>query len=245
MNTHYVFDLDGVLTDARQKMDLEFSELFAEWAKTHDFSICTGSDLSKVTEQVPYSILILSKKLFCNSGNSVYEYSKTEDKNYIAKLVYETKFECSKELQDSILREINYCNWPGKKYGNHIEYRGGSLNVSIVGRSCPQEVRQQYYEWDKHDGERLRLVNMINEKFPEYTAVIGGMISCDVTLKDKDKSQILEWFDLSKDFIEFYGDRIYDGNDKPLADRIEKLGCGFSYQVHSYKDLINIINENS
>lgn len=35
------------------------------------------------------------------------------------------------------------------KRGTFVEYRNGMINLSPVGRSCSQEVRNQFYELDK------------------------------------------------------------------------------------------------
>ena len=46
------------------------------------------------------------------------------------------------------LSELSKITLPAKR-GNFIEFRNGLINVCPVGRSCSQEERDQFGEYDK------------------------------------------------------------------------------------------------
>ena len=56
----------------------------------------------------------------------------------------------------------------------------------------PQHVRDEYYKWDKIAQERETFCQIIEKKFPEIEATVGGQISIDIYPKGKNKSQVLE-----------------------------------------------------
>lgn len=250
MQTYYLFDVDGTLTESRKKMDPAFADAFEEWADRNVFSLVSGSDLTKIQEQVPEAILVAADKIFCCAGNNCWDYQYSAVPNesihfsdYLPVEVYRNEIEISKALEEYLLFELKYSNWVTPRIAPHFEYRTGILNFSICGRGVSDRVRKEYEEFSKHDGDRLRICNYINEKFPDYTANIGGQISVDITLKGGGKEQVLDHIDLKTWAVMFYGDKISgNGNDFSLAKRISDLGCGFSYEVKSFKDLIRPLN---
>ena len=237
MSVIHIFDIDGTLTPPKKPMDQQFAEMFGLWASKNQFCLVTGGTLDDIKSQIPRDILAKICFVFACSGNAVYSYQSDSTE---LELEYANDFVESQELLDFLNFELKYSNW-GTKFGNHIERRQGAINFSVVGRNADDEWRQKYYEFDKHDGERRRIATAINERFPLYWADIGGMISIDITMRGQDKRQILDYLDLSNGSVKFYGDKISYGNDKPLADEIEKRKCGTSYEVTGYNDLIELL----
>lgn len=239
LNSYYLFDMDGTLTPKRQPMTEEFTKNFLEWAKTHDFSIVSGSDFAKIKEQIPNEILEQCDFIFACAGNHTIQilFDGNLEENI-------SEIESSKQTETLInfLKfEANYSNWPGRKFNINIEKRHGVINFSTVGREAPTPIRNQYEEWDNHDGERKRICSYINERFSDFEASIGGQISIDIVLRGKDKRQVLDYLPLSTHCISFYGDKVNGGNDEALAKRIEELGCGFSYNVDSPEHLSSFL----
>jgi len=219
----YVFDIDGTLTPPRQPMEESFAEKFEKWMEDHSFSLISGSDIVKILEQIPMSIAARADRVFASSGNDVWQNGLQ---------LHTNKVEFSQSLIDFLLFELKYSSW-GTKTDNHFEYRPGMLNFSVVGRSANLDMRKAYNEWDTHDGERKRIVNYINERFPDYEASIGGEISVDITKRGSNKSQLLTHYDLKETIVHFYGDKCqYGQNDYPICKAIDDLGCGYWYQVN-------------
>ena len=105
------------------------------------------------------------------------------------------------------------------KFGNHIEERVGLINFSTIGRNCPQEEREKYYQWDNKIKERQNICQKLMEEFPELEASVGGQISIDIHPKGANKSQVLN--DISGK-IYFFGDKTEKGgNDYPIVERLQ------------------------
>ena len=227
----FLFDVDGTLTKPRNVMTEEHSKMFGEiMFHRHLYSIVSGSDYQKLQEQLPESILMNAHYVFASMGNDVYQYGK---------LISNTKVEFPEQLILDLEKFLLLS--PVSKTGNHIEYRSGMINFSIIGRNCNQTQRDEYYKWDKEHNERKKIVDILKSKYSDFDFCIGGMISIDIIPKGKDKAQVLTYLDA--DNIMFFGDRIVPGgNDWSLAQRIMQTQSKYSiFQVDSCNDTFNIL----
>ena len=237
MNKIYIFDVDGTLTPSRQPMTKEFQKFFSEWVKKNKFYLVTGSDLPKLQEQMCY-FDIEAEGIFTCCGNQMWR-PNPHIVNISAELIYDNKFEVPRKLNKLLGTILSNNRYP-HRYGNHIEDRGSMLNFSIVGRDCTQEQREEYYKWDKKEGERELISYAIKDKFPNLDAVLGGQISIDIYPKGNDKSQVLDIIKQDRlvepDEYVFLGDRIESGgNDYPLAKLMGKTSNCKYHQVEDYK----------
>ena len=230
--TVFLFDVDGTLTPAREEIDPSFTQFFISWAKDKDVYLVSGSDLSKLREQLPDTIFAATKGVFTCCGNE--HYTKWGD------LVYSNQYEPSRELILYLNEKLNLDSKYKKRFGNHIEVRPGMLNFSVVGRNATAAGRKEYYKWDISNKERNKIAKEIEDKFPTLQASVGGQISIDIYPKGKDKSQILEHLNYSK-YI-FLGDRLQPGgNDFPLAKALNKKQNFVTHNVLGYEDTWQIL----
>ena len=205
----YVFDVDGTLTPSRLPIDPEFEKFFLEWMEGKEVYLVTGSSKDMTIEQVGEKIWSKAKRAYQSCGNAVYEYGE---------LYREIDFELGKDLKKLLEQFLELSEWE-EKYDTHIEKRLGLVNFSTIGRSCPQEARERYTEWDAISGERYLFCKVIEDKYPHLEATIGGEISIDIYPKGKNKGQILD--DLEGP-ISFFGDRCKPGgNDFPIVQRLD------------------------
>ena len=234
----YVFDMDGTLTPARLPMTAEFAIHFYEWQKNHKSFIATGSDLKKVGEQLPPSIIQSFSGIYSSMGNVLT--AKDE-------LVYKRDFKPEKELLDKLEYYRQNTTYPGELYHNYIEQRIGMINFSVLGRNCPHEERNKYSVWDKVSGERQRLADELRAVFPQYDISIGGSISMDITPKGFGKGQIAQHLRqrYPDEKVIFFGDRTFEGgNDYELAQALLKLENTQVVQVASPEDVLMYLKNN-
>lgn len=230
----YMFDIDGTLTEPRQKMSKEFEEFFLQWMELKTVYLVTGSDLEKVKEQVPHNIFKKCVGIFTCMGNELY---------YLGKLVYKNDVEFPEPLIGWLWQQVEYSECPVKR-SNNLEFRPGMLNFSTIGRTATKEQREEYYQWDKVSGERQRIVNYINHKYPEFEACIGGQISIDIQPRGKNKAQALEWIQHKYDEpVYFFGDHCDDGgNDSAIALELDKPSSnGYYRNVKGPQDLMEFL----
>ena len=228
----YLFDIDGTLTPSRLRIDPEFEQFFLEWMKDKDVIFVTGSDKDKTIEQVGEKIWTSASRAYQSCGNAVYQGGQ---------LIHKNQFDLDPELKKLLLDFVKWSDCP-EQFDNHIEERIGLINFSTVGRSCPQEARDEYYDWDCRNKERETFCKIIEDKFPELEATVGGQISIDIYPKGQNKAQVLD--DLIGP-ITFFGDKCEPGgNDYPIAYELEKQfeennrQC-VVHRVKDYKDTWN------
>lgn len=203
---NFAFDVDGTLTPSRQPIDETFKWWFLQWCYGRTVYLVTGSDFAKTLEQVGPDIVNAVTAVYNCAGNAIYVKGN---------LVYRSDFVISDELR-AFLNQCLVENPYSVRTGNHIEERVGLCNFSIVGRGADHEQRQHYVKYDQENFDREHLARMINTRFPEVDAQIGGETGIDIFANGKDKSQIA---DCIEPFV-FFGDAIYPGgNDYTVAQR--------------------------
>ena len=230
----YLFDIDGTLTEPRQKMTKEFEEFFINWMNCKTVYLVTGSDINKVREQVPEKIILKCAGIFTCMGNEFYLNNE---------FAWGSAVLIPEELTVWLQQQIDFSDYHTKT-SNHLEWRTGMLNYSVIGRAATSEQRKDYYEWDKIKGERNRIATYINHKYPELEACIGGEISIDIQGKGKNKSQAYHWVKNKYDEpVYFFGDRCKKGgNDHAIAEEIDKPHSNDYYMnVNGPEDVLGFI----
>ena len=220
----FIFDVDGTLTPSRKPMDIGFMSEFILFAVKFPTYLVTGSDRAKTIEQVGLDVYNRCKRVFNCSGADIYDGNNS---------VYKSDWKPSDELITFLNRELDRSDFPTRT-GNHIEYRPGGINFSILGRGDDNmKSRPEYVKWDINTNERVEMSNRIKLEFPNLNIQIGGQTGLDIS--DNDKSQIIKYFSFDDD-IHFFGDMMEEGqNDYPLAKAVQEWG-GYPHSVNSWED---------
>lgn len=230
---NYIFDVDGTLTPSRRRMDREFEAWFEHFATHNNVYYVTGSDRAKTIEQLGPVIYNLAVRAYQCSGNDVWSGSE----HVSSKEIW---------LPQGLLVELDKILHKSKFYvksGQHIDYRPGLVNFSIIGRRCTLEERVMYRQWDEHKNEREKISNFLSKKFPKYNFQVAGETGIDITVKGSDKSQILQDFN-KHDQIYFFGDMCHlGGNDYEIANAVNELSDGKTYHVSSWEETWSILKE--
>ena len=231
MRNKFIFDVDGTLTPSRGKMDYNFKAFFNTFCLVNDVYLVTGSDKPKTIEQISEGTYNLCKRVYQCSGSDVWD-AETN--------ILKSGWTLS-DLARTFLISCEYESPFTERTGNHIEQRSGMVNFSVVGRNANAEQRATYVEYDTFKNERINIASAFNTMFPELQATVGGETGIDIAPRGADKSQILRDFK-ENDTIHFYGDAMFEGgNDKPLADALQKYQLGFSHQVDDWKHTWEIL----
>lgn len=229
--------MDGTLTPTRLPMTEDFAAEFNQWQKTHNCFIATGSDYSKVREQLPEFIINAFTGIYASMGNVLM--SKGE-------LIYQNDFKPCKELL-VILEEFRQnTKYTGRLFPNYIEERIGMVNFSVLGRNCPYSERESYSAWDKQNHEREDIAKKLKNKFPEYEMSIGGSISIDITPVGFGKGQIARHLrkQYPDDEIIFFGDKTFKGgNDYELAYELALMDNTKVIQVDGYTEVLEKLKQ--
>jgi phosphomannomutase len=246
MSSIYLFDVDGTLTVAKQKIDPVFQKQFLSWIADKEAYIVSGGTFERIMGQVGVDVVNKTAGVFACMGNAFLQ--RTELVNNTGfnewELIYKNKFISPKNLTKRLDSIVAKSEFPVKT-GRHHEMRTGMVNFSIVGRNANQEQRRQYELWDAEKEERKEIVSKLKEKYKSLDFVIGGAVSIDIFNKGNDKAQVIERYfkeALKHNQIHFVGDRIpFPGNDYPLAQRLREHPNGEIYEVENWKDTAELL----
>lgn len=231
-----MFDIDGTLTSPRQTITDAHEQFFYSWMENKIVFLVTGSDIFKVREQLSERIMERCAGIFTCMGNELFLGGRN---------VYRNEMHAPDTLIGWLKQQVYHSQCPQKRLVN-FEHRTGMLNFSVVGRSAGKEEREEYEKWDAAAGERLRIANYINRKYPELEACIGGQISIDIQMRGKNKSQAYAWVkERYNGPVYFFGDRCKPGgNDYDIAKEIDK-GDGSDYymNVENPESLMKFLEE--
>ena len=230
----YLFDIDGTLTQPRQKMSSDHIVAFLSWMTNKNVYLVTGSDYQKVKEQLPDSVIRKCDGVFCSMANQFIQNNK---------IIYKKNWKPTQSLVDDLnfLYEISEFPYKGKKI---IETRVGMINFSVVGREASQKQRDVYSRWDKENKERESVVKVLSNKYTNLDFKIGGQISVDIQPKNSNKSQASKW--VREKFkgceLYFFGDKCSEfGNDYDIAKDIKEHKDGKIFSVEGPNDTISIL----
>uniref|UniRef100_A0A3Q2UUD9 Phosphomannomutase n=1 Tax=Haplochromis burtoni TaxID=8153 RepID=A0A3Q2UUD9_HAPBU len=205
-STLCLFDVDGTLTAARQRVTPDMAEFLLKLRTRVRVGVVGGSDLSKIKEQLGDDVIQKVDYVFAENGLVAYKSGQLHS-------VQVRITACIRTV--AVLRWAS-CDSVSSLRGTFVEFRNGMLNVSPIGRSCTQEERIEFYELDKKEKIRETFVSVLQEEFKGkgLSFSIGGQISFDVFPDGWDKRYclgIVEKDDYST--IHFFGDKTKPGGN--------------------------------
>lgn len=243
-----LFDVDGTLTAPRLVVEPEMTTFLDDLKNRVTIGVVGGSDFKKIEEQLNSNDgrSVLDKFHYTFSENGLMAY-KAKELLAVANL--------KKELGEELLQEfINFClEYMSKikipcKRGTFVEFRNGMLNICPVGRSCSQEERIEFYEYDKIHNIRPKFVAALQEKFAgkNLTFSIGGQISFDVFPTGWDKTYCLQFVENEGfDEIHFFGDKtMKGGNDYEIFSSDKTVGHTVTSPADTREQLKALLAEN-
>ena len=251
-----LFDMDGTLTEPRQKFSDDLSSSLSTLSHYADIGIVTGSDIDYLLEQmgpllespVRYCLHLLP----CN-GTKYYQPPKTEL----------DKFELSHEI--SMKDEMGNSRWRrlleilvNKQFhatefdipltGHFISVRGSMINWSPSGRNANEEDRKRFMRFDKKYNFRKRNLSELRSELTsclldDISVKLGGDTSFDIYPNGWDKTYALRYF--NNDNVWFVGDRAQfpSGNDYEIYKACEPRSFHTTGPTQT-KEIISSIIEN-
>ncbi|XP_066544973.1 phosphomannomutase 2 [Amia ocellicauda] len=207
-----LFDVDGTLTAARQSITPDMDEFLQRLKKKVRVGVVGGSDFDKIREQLGSDVVEKVDYVFAENGLVAYKEGRLLSVQSIRAHLGEEL------LQDFINFCLNYMSkikLP-KKRGTFIEFRNGMLNVCPVGRSCSQEERMEFFEFDQKEHIREKFVAALQKEFRGRGLVfsIGGQISIDIFPEGWDKRYCLGLLEQDGyETIHFFGDKTKPGGN--------------------------------
>ena len=240
--TLVLFDVDGTLSISRQRAKPEMMDLLLKKLKEKaTVGIVSGSDLSKVAEQLGENCTKEFDYVFPENGTVAYHNGSLIGKESIAEFLGE----------DNVTKFTNFClKYMSEltgfvKRGVFIEHRHGLINICPCGRSVSQQQRDAFGELDKELNIRKDFVVALNKQFPDLGLqyVIGGQISIDAFPTGWDKRYCLKFIENKFTTIHFYGDKTAEGgNDFHIFNDSRTIGHTVKNPEDTMAQLKNTFN---
>ncbi|MCJ1276754.1 Phosphomannomutase [Puttea exsequens] len=245
-NTICLFDVDNTLTPPRGAVAPEMLALLSALRHKCAIGYVGGSNFVKQQEQLGTpSIPVTGLFDFCFPENGLTAYRLGQElatTSFIGWLGQERY----QKLVNFCLRYIADIECPVKT-GTFVEFRNGMINVSPVGRNASNQERNDYEKYDKEHNIRVKFVETLKEKFPEFglTYSIGGQISFDVFPTGWDKTYCLKHIEKEKEIsgvdystIHFFGDKTYKGgNDYEIFEDSRTVGHAVENPGDTFRQL--------
>ena len=188
--------------------------LFKKLKEKATIGIVSGSDLSKVSEQLGDNCVKDFDYVFPENGLVAYHNGEEIGKESIASHLGEEKIQ---EFTNFCLLYMSKLKLPVKR-GIFIEHRNGLINICPPGRSVTQEQRDEFGDFDSKNHIRQDFVDALNNKFQGQDDLglyyaIGGQISIDAFPHGWDKRYCLKFVENNFKEIHFFGDRTSEGGN--------------------------------
>ena len=213
MKTLVLFDVDGTLTQSRLTIEQSMIDTLEKLTKIEnlDLGIVGGSNLKKQKEQLLEKNFHYFKYLFSENGLVAFKDGELINKTSIIDAIGEENI---KRVINTSLRYMSTIDIPVKR-GTFIEFRNGMINLCPIGRSCTQEERMEFYDYDNKHNIRKNMVEHLNKELSDLNMQfsIGGQISIDAFPKGWDKTYCLQFVENDYDKIYFFGDKIHPGGN--------------------------------
>ncbi|KAM0672469.1 Phosphomannomutase 1 [Ordospora colligata] len=222
LKTIFLFDVDGTLSESRAKISKKMLDMLKSLRNKVYIGFVGGSDLDKQKEQIGEDVLDIFDYGFPENGVSFYKNGALSSQKKIIDVIGEDFY---KEFVNFVLEYLSKMDIPIKR-GTFIEYRNSMINISPIGRNCSREERNAFFDLDKKEGHRQKMVEAMQSRFKNGKLVfsIGGQISIDCFPAGWDKTYCLQHINgegISN--IYFFGDMIMKG--------------GNDYEIYSHKDV--------
>ena len=237
-----LFDIDDTLTKPRNRVKPAMVQALKSLREIIDVGLVGGSDINKIAEQMAndgdnddhvQNLLRRFDYVFAENGLIAYQHGSLIGNQSIVKHVGEDRLQ---EIINYSLGYMSKLKLPVKR-GNFIEFRTGMLNICPVGRSCSQEERDGFANYDKEHKIRDAFAKSLTDEFGDKYGIkisIGGQISIDVMPKGWDKTYCLQFLENVYDKIYFFGDKTYEGgNDHEIYNDSRTVGHSVTSPDHT------------
>jgi len=241
-----LFDVDGTLCESGKIINNKIAEILNKLKNKNNvkIGIVGGGSFDKILFQLDK--LIYPDYIFSECGSVYYilnyqtlKYSLVNKNNLRLEKEYD-KINLLVKTSLEFISKVDYLI-----SGNFIDLRNGLIYISLVGMVGTDEERENFIKLDKinnYRSELIKLLKLQSEKLnlENYLDIcLGGSVGIAIYPKKWNKTQVLNWFDVSKYQIHFFGDKyLPDGNDYDLINNPIII----PHRVDSPKDTLRELN---
>lgn len=243
MKTLIVFDLDGTLAESKSPLDAEMAVLIRRLLEVIKVAVISGGAWPQFETQLlsnlPDDDRLNELSLLPTCGTKFYRrrngrwqglYSENFDPGEKAKII---------RALDQALELSGFK--AGRSWGDVIEDRDSQITLSALGQQAPLDEKKK---WDPDFKKREKIKTILAPLIPEFSILLGGATSIDVTRPGIDKAYGIEklrkTLGIAIEDMIFVGDALFPGgNDYPAKQA--GVVCIEVRDPHETKRVIEII----
>lgn len=177
----FIFDMDGTLTESREKMAAEHLAIFEELCRAFTVAVISGADVGQMKAQIPFDALWgrdVSAYLMALNGNVCFHNGAEK---WRTALFWRDRLDILKHI--IALRAEFPCDIIDEK--DLVEDRAGQVSFSFIGHHTPREVKA---EFDKKGILRTTALAKVPFEHPNIAVKIGGTTCLDYMPKNGTKA---------------------------------------------------------
>ena len=227
-------DLDGTLTQHKEKLDVENKAVLDALSKRYKLVMAGAGQVMRIFNQLGrYPVDIIG-----NYGLQFGKYNdETKDIDILRDLCFDVKRQ-EIEAKATMLREkYGYTDFAGES----VEYHpSGCVTFAILGTKAKQEDKLSF---DPDRIKRRKIYDEVCEVFSDYNVFVGGSSSFDMAPKPYNKYYALDLYckenGISHDEVVYIGDDYgTGGNDESVYLSDFRYIC-----IDNYKDFSKVTKE--
>ena len=213
-----VFDLDGTLAESKSSLAAEMATLLSSLLGIVKVAIISGGNWPQFEKQVlsnlPHDECLKNLFLIPTDGTKFYQYKSGWEKLYSEDFTAEEK----EKIISSLKKAIGISGFKFERlWGEQIEDRGSQITWSALGQQAPLEEKKR---WDPDFAKRKKIKAILGPLIPEFSVVLGGTTSIDVTKPGIDKAygigKLRDTLGIAIAEMIYIGDALFaGGNDYP------------------------------
>ena len=227
-------DLDGTLTQHKEKLDAENKAVLDALSKRYKLLMAGAGQVMRIFNQLDrYPVDII--------GNYGLQFGKYNEETKDVDILRDLGFDVKKqeiEAKAAMLREkYGYTDFAGES----VEYHpSGCLTFALLGTKAKQEDKLSF---DPDRIKRRKIYSEVCEVFSDYNVFVGGSSSFDMAPKPYNKYYALDLYckenGISHDEVVYIGDDYgTGGNDESVYLSDFRYIC-----IDNYRDFAKVTKE--
>ncbi len=219
MKTLIVFDLDGTLAESKSPLDAEMAVLIGRLLEAVKVAVISGGAWPQFETQLlsnlPDDDRLNELSLLPTCGTKFYRRNGTWQGLYSENFNAEEKAKIIGALDQAL--ELSGFK-AGRSWGDVIEDRDSQITLSALGQQAPLGEKKK---WDPDFKKREKIKTILAPLIPEFSILLGGATSIDVTRPGIDKAygigKLRDTLGIAVEDMIFVGDALFPGgNDYPV-----------------------------
>lgn len=224
MKKMIAFDLDDTLNVAKTPLTSEMVDLFGRLLDHYQVCVISGQKYEEFQRQIitPLGAQPLDRlknlHLMVAQGTQYYTFDGAEWKLVYSFPLTDQQISAIDNALETAARELGL--WTENPIGEINENRISQVTFSALGQAAGTEEK---YAWDPDHKKREKIAARAKELAPEFDYEIAGTTSINVFVPGTNKTfgmnKLMEYVDLDKDGILYFGDMVQPGgNDYPVVE---------------------------